>query len=55
MFILLCPVRRVNVPFLAGYALTSFTHNASVVSSVFMVTVWKEDERLHHHHRHGHY
>lgn len=33
------PVRRVNVPFLAGDSLTSFADHSSVVFSIFLVAV----------------
>lgn len=39
--ILLGPVRRVQVPPLADDAFACFADDASVVSSVFMVAIWK--------------
>lgn len=41
--VVLGPVRCVNVPFLAGDPLTSFADHASVVSSIFVVAIWKKE------------
>lgn len=42
VIVILGPVRRVNVPPLAGDALPCFADHASVVPSVFMVAIWKK-------------